>query len=216
MRAEPSLGRTTAQRRLHWWTAALVLLAFPLGWVMVGVPLSQLLLKFLLYQLHKTLGILAFALAVTRLLVRARRGRPGWYEGIPGWQRQAAGAVHALLYAVLIATPALGYLTAATAPIGIPTLFLGVIPIPHLLAPDPVWFSVLRPLHRSMAILLVVLAGGHAAGHNRTCRGSCGRRIYAMGAGDASSIAPRRNHFFWLRNKSAALPRYHKVGFSRR
>jgi cytochrome b561 len=163
MRAEPSLGWTKAQRRLHWWTAVLVLLVFPLGWLMVGVPLSQLLLKFLLYQLHKTLGILAFALAVTRLLVRARRGRPGWDEGIPGWQRQAAGAVHALLYAVLLATPALGYLTAATAPIGIPTLFLGVIPIPHLVSPDPAWFSVVRQIHRSMAILLVVLAGGHAA-----------------------------------------------------
>jgi cytochrome b561 len=71
MRAEPSLGWTKAQRRLHWSTAVLVLLVFPLGWLMVGVPLSQLLLKFLLYQLHKTLGILAFALSVTRQ--RARR-----------------------------------------------------------------------------------------------------------------------------------------------
>jgi cytochrome b561 len=162
MRTEPPLAWTRAQRRLHWWTAALVLLAFPLGWLMVGVPLSQLLVKFLLYQLHKTLGILAFALAVIRLLVRARRGRPGWDEDMPGWQRRAAGAVHALLYAFLLATPALGYLVAATAPAGVPTLFLGVIPVPHLVAPDPVWFSVLRQVHRSMAILLVVLAGGHA------------------------------------------------------
>ena len=72
-------------------------------------------------------------------------------------------AVHALLYAFLLVTPLLGYLTAATAPIGIPTLFLGVIPIPHIVGPDPVWFSVVRQVHRSMAILLVVLAGGHAA-----------------------------------------------------
>jgi cytochrome b561 len=163
MRAELSSGWTKAQRRLHWWTAALVLLVFPLGWLMVGVPLNQLLLKFLLYQLHKTLGILAFALAVIRLLVRARRARPSWDEGIPDWQRQAASAVHALLYAGLLATPMLGYFTAATAPIGIPTLFLGVIPIPHIVSPNPVWFSIVRQIHRSMAILLVVLAGGHAA-----------------------------------------------------
>jgi cytochrome b561 len=140
-----------------------VLLAFPLGWLMVGVPLSQLLVKFLLYQLHKTLGILVFALAVIRLLVRARRGRPGWDDDMPAWQRRAASAMHTLLYAVLLATPALGYLTAATSPTRIPTLFLGVISIPHLVGPNPAWFSALRLVHRSMAILLVVLAGGHAA-----------------------------------------------------
>jgi len=171
MRAEPPLAWTRAQRRLHWWAAAVVLLVFPLGWLMVGVPLSQLLLKFLLYQLHKTLGIVVFALAVTRLLLRARRGRPGWDEDLPGWQRQAAGAVHVLLYAFLLATPLLGYLTAATAPIGTPTLFLGVIPIPHIVGPNPVWFSVVRQVHRSMAVLLVALAGGHAAAsiHNHLC-----------------------------------------------
>jgi cytochrome b561 len=168
MRPERSSGWTKAQRRLHWWTAALVLLAFPLGWVMVGVPISQLLLKFLLYQLHKTLGILVFVLVVARLVVRARRGRPRWDEDLPGWQRQTAGAVHVLLYGFVLVTPLLGYLTAATAPIGIPTLFLGVIPIPHIVGPDPVWFSVLRQVHRSMAMLLVVLAGAHAlaAFHN--------------------------------------------------
>jgi cytochrome b561 len=135
---------------------------------MVGVPLSQLLLKFLLYQLHKTLGILVFALVVVRLVVRARDGRPRSDEDLPAWQRQAAGAVHVLLYAVVFVTPLLGYFTAATAPIGIPTLFLGVIPIPHIVGADPVWFAVLRQVHRSMAILLVVLAGAHAiaAFHN--------------------------------------------------
>ncbi len=151
------------QRRLHWWTATLVLLAFPLGWVMVGVPLSALLLKFLLYQLHKTLGILVLVLTAMRLMVRVRRGRPAWDADMPGWQRRAASIVHGSLYTLLLATPVLGYLTAATAPARVPTLFLGVIPIPHLVGPAPDQFSLLRQVHRSMAILLVVLAGGHAA-----------------------------------------------------
>jgi cytochrome b561 len=168
MDPELSSGWTRAQRRLHWWTAALVLLAFPLGWLMVGVPISQLLVKFLLYQLHKTLGILVFVLVVARLVLRARRGRPRWTEDLPAWQCQTAGAVHVLLYGFVLVTPLLGYLTATTAPIGIPTLLLGVIPIPHVVGPDPVWFSVLRQVHRSMAILLAVLAGVHAiaAFHN--------------------------------------------------
>jgi cytochrome b561 len=77
VRAELPLAWTRGQRRLHWWTAALVLLAFPLGWLMGSVPLSALLLKFLLYQIHKTLGILVLVLTTVRLLVRACRGASG-------------------------------------------------------------------------------------------------------------------------------------------
>lgn len=163
MRDEPPFAWTRAQRRLHWWTAAFVLLAFPLGWPMVSVRLRELLLKFLLYQLHKTLGILVFALAAARLLIRARRGRPAWDHDLPRWQRRAAAAMHISLCVFLLMTPALGYLTAATAPAQVPTLFLGVVPIPHLLAPDAAWFAVLRQVHRTLAILLVVLAAGHVA-----------------------------------------------------
>lgn len=166
--AEPPAAWSAAQRVLHWWTAALVLLAFPMGWLMVAVPLHELLAKFLLYQLHKTLGLLIFAMVAVRLALRAKGGRPGWNLDLPEWQRRAAGTMHGLLYALLLVTPVLGYLTAATAPARVPTLFLGVIPVPHLLAPDPAWFAVLRQSHRSLAILLVVLAAGHAtaAVHN--------------------------------------------------
>ncbi len=58
--------------------------------------------------------------------------------------------------------PALGYLTACTAPGGVPTLFLGVIPIPALVGPDPGWYAVLRVAHRVAAVGLVALATGHA------------------------------------------------------
>ena len=54
----------------------------------------------------------------------------------------------------------LGYLAAATAPARIPTLFLGVIPVPHIVGTDPAWFAVLRQVHLALALLL--LTGGHA------------------------------------------------------
>jgi cytochrome b561 len=79
----PPAGWSTAQRRLHWWTAALVGLGFVLGWVMVAVPLRALLAKFLLYQVHKTLGLLVLGLTAARLPVRLRRGRPAWDAAVP-------------------------------------------------------------------------------------------------------------------------------------
>src|ERR1700761_6495706 len=84
-----SPGWTRAQRQLHWWTAVLILLTFPLGFLMVGLPTSELLLKFLSYQLHKSLGITVIILAVARLVVRTWRGRPPWPDEMPAWQIHA-------------------------------------------------------------------------------------------------------------------------------
>lgn len=154
-------GWSRAQRRVHWWSAAAVLLAFAVAWLMVAVPLSELLLKFALYQLHKTLGLAVFALLLARLLLRARRGRPAW-DALPALQLGAASAWHALLLVLLGIVPMLGYFTAATAPAGVPTLFLGVIPVPHVVGADPAWFALLRPLHRALAIALILAATLHA------------------------------------------------------
>lgn len=152
-----------AQRRLHWWTAALVFAAVPLGFLMVSVPIAALLAKYLLYQLHKTVGIAAFGLVATRLALRAARGRPAWDPSLPERHRAAASVVHALLYVMLLVVPLLGYLAAATAPAEIPTLFLGVIPVPHVLGTNAAWFAVLRQAHLWLALILTTLACGHAS-----------------------------------------------------
>ncbi len=177
-----------AQRSLHWWTVALVVLAFAIAWLMVSVPLSQLLLKFTLYQLHKTLGITVLAFSLARLRLRWRRGRPEWERDLPAWQRRAARRVHLLLYVLLLVTPLLGYVTAATAPARVPTLFLGLIRVPHILSTDPFWFAILRSAHRWAAILLVLLACLHASAavHNHFRGTSTLRRMWTGGRAAAS------------------------------
>lgn len=57
--------------------------------------IRRLLLKFVLYRLHKTIGITAFLLVPARLALHRRRGRPAWDAALPDWQRRAASAVHA-------------------------------------------------------------------------------------------------------------------------
>ncbi len=158
-----SRGWSRAQRVLHWWNAGFVLAAFAVAWVMVGVPLAELLVKFVLFQVHKTLGILAFLVALARLALRARRGRPEAEAALPPWQTRAAAGAHAALYGLLVVTPLLGYLTASLAPLRIPTLFFGVIALPALTGPDQAWFAIVFPIHRACAVALVVLACGHAA-----------------------------------------------------
>jgi cytochrome b561 len=151
-----------AQRRLHWSTALLIVLGFALAWVMVAVPLQQMLEKFLLFQIHKTIGLTVFGLIIWRLALRLRRGRPPLEPDLPRWQRIAASAMHAALYSLALVVPILGYFTAATAPARIPTLFMLVLPVPHAVGPDKAAYEVLRLVHRGAAIALITLAVGHA------------------------------------------------------
>ncbi|MFQ3623046.1 MAG: cytochrome b/b6 domain-containing protein [Acetobacteraceae bacterium] len=166
MRAEPPPNRSgwsAAQRRLHWTVAALVLLAAPVGLAMVSVPFAQLLLKFLLYQAHKSLGLAVLVLAAVQLALHARRGRPPPEPGLSGRQHRAALAAHAALFALLLLVPLTGYLAAAAAPADLPTLFLGIVPVPHVTGPDEALFGAIRSVHAVLAAALVLLAVGHAA-----------------------------------------------------
>ncbi|MCA3277980.1 MAG: cytochrome b/b6 domain-containing protein [Roseomonas sp.] len=153
---------SVAQRRLHWAMAALVFVNFLLALVMVALPLSALLAKILTYQLHKSLGLLLIPLWVWRLWLLWRRGRPAPIT-LPGWQHNAARWGQGVLYALLIAVPVLGFLSAAAAPIGVETVFFLILPIPHPFPPDQALYDVLRPLHQGAAWGLVVLALGHGA-----------------------------------------------------
>ena len=151
-----------AQRLLHWTTAVLVAGGFVLAFVMVALPLRELLLKFTLYQAHKSIGLLVLLLVLARLLLRLVRGRPA-PDPMPRWQARAAAVGHGVLYVLLLAVPMLGYCVASTASLRVPTRFLGLTALPDPIGPDPALFAVLRPLHRGLAITLVALAAGHAA-----------------------------------------------------
>lgn len=180
MSASSSDGWSRAQRWLHWGVAALVIAGFAIGLVMVALPLTRLLEKILAYQAHKTIGLLVPPLVLWRLWLRARRGRPAEEEAMPPWQRRAAAAGHAALYALLLVVPVLGYLSASTAPGQIETVMFLLIPIPHVLEADEALYETLRATHQTLAWALVLLAAGHAAAalHHHARGGAVLRRMW--------------------------------------
>ena len=137
------------RRHLHWWTAAFVAIGFAIAWIMTALPLTELLAKFLLYQVHKTIGLCVAGLAALRLLLAWRVGdRPR--------------GLQAVLYGLLLLVPLLGYLTAAASPVPVPTLFLLLLRVPHAIGPSEEIFAVVRPVHQWLAIGLIGLAALHA------------------------------------------------------
>ena len=136
------------RRHLHWWTVAFLGLGFPIAWIMTSLPLTLLLIKFLLYQVHKSLGLLILCIVIARLALIWR------VTGPPRGQRAA-------LFSLLLVVPVLGYLTATTSPTPVPTMFLLLLPVPHLTGPNPAAYEVVRQLHQWLAIALVGLGCWH-------------------------------------------------------
>jgi len=142
---------------LHWLVAALVLSQFGLGWYMSDLPLSQL--KFDLYQLHKSLGLTIFALAVVRLAWRLGHPPPPLPAGLPAWERAAARSTHALLYALLLVQPLIGFLQSNAA--NFPVVMWGVLPVPALIGTDEVLGETLLEVHEAVASVLLALIALH-------------------------------------------------------
>jgi cytochrome b561 len=162
------------RRHLHWWTAALITIGFAIAWVMTALPVTALLVKFLLYQVHKSLGLCVAGLAAVRLLLAWRANDP-------------PRGIKAALYGLALTVPLLGYFAAASSPTAVPTLFFLLVQVPHAIAPKEAVFDVVRPIHEWLAVGLVILAAWHGYGMRRR---ATGRRARPMaGSPDAHSSA---------------------------
>ena len=86
-------------RWLHWAMAAMIL-----SMIFVGVAMvASLVLRPLLLDIHRPLGLLVLVLAVLRLWHRRRHPPPALPADLPAPQAFAARASHGLLYALMFA-----------------------------------------------------------------------------------------------------------------
>jgi len=142
---------------LHWLAALLILAAFPLGLYMSDLALSPLKLKLISY--HKWLGVTVFLLAAIRLAWRASHTPPPLPAAMPAWQRRAAQGLHHLLYLLLFLIPLTGWLMSSAK--GFQTVYLGLLPLPDLLAKDQALGDVLRQVHQTINYALLALVAAH-------------------------------------------------------
>jgi cytochrome b561 len=141
---------------LHWVVAVLVVGMIALGVVMVDV-VEGLDLQYRLFQLHKSVGLTILALMLLRIGWRLANPTPDEPGTMRRWEVVAARLTHWAFYALLIAMPVTGFLTAASSPLGIPTVVFGVIPVPHPIAPDKELSETLAFVHENLARVLLAL-----------------------------------------------------------
>lgn len=141
---------------IHWTTALLVLTALPLGIYMSDLPLSPFKLQLIAY--HKWIGVTVLLLFVPRLVFRLMQPRPAPIAG-PDWQRKVAAITHGLLYVLLIAIPLSGWLMSSAK--GFPVVYLGLAPLPDLVAKDAALGDLLKNVHQALNYLLIGLLSLH-------------------------------------------------------
>lgn len=151
----PSARYTATAISLHWLIALLIFGSWGLGTYMQDLPLSPAKLRY--YSWHKWIGVTVFILACVRVAWLATH-RPPPLAMAP-WQRHAARFTHALLYLLMFALPLSGWLMSSAK--GVPTVYLGVLPLPDLLGKDKALGDTLRALHEALGVILASLVVLH-------------------------------------------------------
>jgi cytochrome b561 len=98
-----------------------------------------------LYNLHKSLGLLALLLAVLRIAWRLSHPAPAIPADHPRWEKAAATASHHLLYLLLFLQPLSGLLIAFASKY--PTTIFGLFNLPSPIDPSEALGDIAGAIH---------------------------------------------------------------------
>lgn len=174
---------------LHWGIVLLLLILFPLGWYMTGLPLG--LEKFEAYQLHKSLGLVVLSVMLLRLAWRWRNPPPPAPAGLPLWMRLAATFTHFALYGTLFLQVGLGIAMSFKA--NAPIAFFDLFSLPNPLTPDKKvaeWLSTAHSWTGNAIVSLIALHAGAALWHHFVRRDDVLRRMLPFWANARNSSYP--------------------------
>ncbi len=151
---------------LHWIIAAIVLFMIALGLYMIELPKQSELpageesVRAFYFLLHKSMGITAAMLILLRVFWRFTHQAPPLPETVPKWQQKAAGAIHWVLYGVMIAMPLSGYMQSIFSKYD--TKFWGIV-LPRVAEADNAMRENFFQVHECLAFLFIGLIVIHIA-----------------------------------------------------
>jgi len=114
-------------KTLHWLIAFAIVAMLIIGWTMTNLPKGDPL-KFPLFQWHKSVGITILLLSLFRLIWRLTHKAPPLPDNMPGWEKFAARATHAIFYILIIGMPLVGWAIVSTSPLNLPTFLYRIPP----------------------------------------------------------------------------------------
>jgi len=148
----------TTAKVFHWLIVGLLLIQFPIGWFMPDVHRDMKPGAPMIF--HVSFGITILALIVLRFVWRLTH--PVAPESsLPPWQRLSSEAVHWLLYLLVFATTATGWLFASFRGWALSYFFL--VPLPKLAAESASGVHRIDGWHQVFEWALLILIAVHVA-----------------------------------------------------
>jgi cytochrome b561 len=148
----------TTAKVFHWLVVALLLVQYPIGWLMPDI--HQGMTPGAAMTFHVSIGIVMLLLIVLRFAWRlAHPVAPE--SSLPRWQRLSSEAVHCLLYALVLATTVTGWLFASFR--GWSMSFFYLAPLPMLASENAAVAKAFDGWHQAMEWTLLAVIGIHVA-----------------------------------------------------
>ena len=146
---------SATSKLLHWLVAICVLTTAPVAITMTRIGKGPT--QDMLYNFHKSLGVLILVLMLLRVINRLTVGAPIADPGIEPWQKTVSSVVHTSLYVLLLAMPVVGYI--ANSAYGAPTPFFGLFNLPMIVEKNDALATQLFAAHRwaGWLVILIVL-----------------------------------------------------------
>jgi cytochrome b561 len=146
-------------RFFHWAIAALIVVTVPCALVMTNIGAGPV--QNTLYVAHESIGLTVLALATLRLIWRLVERPPPLPASVPPLQAQAARINHWLLYLLLFAMPATGYLLVIAG--GYPMTFLALFDVPRLVDKSESLSKLMETGHLRLQFAVYALVFLHVA-----------------------------------------------------
>lgn len=153
------MGQTyhVSQKLLHWLHALLILLLIPSGLAMTRM--GEGALTNVLYEGHKSFGILVFCLVIVRITLRIIKGAPAYGASMNPLLIRAARIGQGVIYGLVLVVPVLGY--AATSMCCKPVALFGLWSVPLEISGSETLMKQLFFWHETGALVLTALVAGH-------------------------------------------------------
>ncbi len=149
-----------SMRILHWLMAILILCLIAVGFYMEGLPKEDPI-KYTLYGLHKSFGVMIIFLFVVRIITRIRSSIPPLPEGIKPLEKKLSHGIHHLLYLFMILVPVSGYVMSDAG--GHDVKFFGLL-MPDFFEKNKEIGGIAHEMHEIIPYVLLGIVILHVAG----------------------------------------------------
>jgi cytochrome b561 len=155
-------GYGTLTKVLHWAIVALFAFQYAAAHIMLRIGPEQTALgltQATYYNWHKSIGLMALAIAVLRLLARAWGRLPDWAPTLSARERSFVHRAEQVLYAAMFVMPVSGYLYVMAGGYGV-NLF-GVVELANPVGESKLIAAAAKGTHIASSYLLLLALVGH-------------------------------------------------------